>query len=72
MPMFDYSCGKCGSHFEELIMSNATPDKGIQCPDCKAFQSIRKLSAPAVSVGSSYRTSPTSPRCGAPAGSGFG
>ncbi|MBC8346476.1 MAG: hypothetical protein ISR82_00620 [Candidatus Marinimicrobia bacterium] len=70
--MFDYSCRKCGYHFEELIMSSSTPDKDIQCPKCEAFQSSRQLSAPAVSVGSTIGSSPTSPACGATAGSGFG
>lgn len=72
MPMFDYRCGKCGHLFEELVISSTAPDETIQCPECGGYQSQRLLSAPAVSVGSSFGSSGTPSGCSTPPGSGFG
>jgi len=31
MPIYEYSCKKCGHQFEELVQSSADP---IACPQC--------------------------------------
>ena len=72
MPMFDYKCGKCSHLFEELIFSSQIPDYKIKCPKCGAFKSNRQLSAPTVSVGSSFDPACEKPGCTTSANSGFG
>jgi len=69
MPMFDYKCGNCDHHFEELIFASSIPDDEIKCPNCNLYQSKRQLSAPAVSVGYSFGSSAAPSGC---SGSGFG
>ncbi|MFQ5601997.1 MAG: FmdB family zinc ribbon protein [bacterium] len=32
MPIFEYTCSDCGSHFEKLQWSNDS--EGIECPSC--------------------------------------
>ena len=72
MPMYDYICGHCGHHFEELIMSSAIQDSDISCPKCESNQSKKQLSAPAVSMGSSFDPACAKPGCATPASAGFG
>lgn len=72
MPMFDYVCGKCGTAFEELVMSSSIEDFEIPCPDCGANESKKQLSAPSVSVGSSFEPACAKPSCSTPLDSGFG
>lgn len=72
MPMFDYVCGNCGHTFEELVISSSVHDSEIPCPACGKNKSKKQLSAPAVSVGSSFDPACAKPGCATPAGSGFG
>lgn len=72
MPMFDYICGQCEHTFDELVISSSVPDSEIPCPKCGAHQSKKQLSAPSVSVGSSFDPGCAKPSCAAPAGPGFG
>ncbi len=41
MPMYEYVCMKCESHFEELVR---TDDATVACPDCGATKVARQLS----------------------------
>ena len=47
MPIFEYSCDKCGHFFEELVRS----DTKVQCPECGSAKVKRQLSSFAASVG---------------------
>ena len=40
MPIYEYVCMACESHFEELVRGGAEPD----CPDCGALNVRRQLS----------------------------
>lgn len=68
MPVFDYECKNCNKVFEELVMSSSTPDSEIECPDCGAHQSVRRMSAPAIGGFSSGSSVGSSASCGS---SGF-
>ena len=72
MPMYDYNCHSCGQPFEELVFSSTVPDDEITCPNCGENKAVKQLSAPAVSVGSSFEPSCEKPGCSTPVQSGFG
>jgi putative FmdB family regulatory protein len=40
MPIYEYVCMECESHFEELVRNGVDPD----CPDCGASNVRRQLS----------------------------
>jgi putative FmdB family regulatory protein len=40
MPIYEYVCMACESHFEELVRNGEEPD----CPDCGAANVRRQLS----------------------------
>jgi len=40
MPMYEYVCMKCESHFEELVRNGEQPN----CPDCGAGEVRKQLS----------------------------
>jgi putative FmdB family regulatory protein len=40
MPIYEYVCMACESHFEELVRNGEEPD----CPDCGAASVRRQLS----------------------------
>jgi putative FmdB family regulatory protein len=71
MPMYDYRCRKCGTIFEELVFSSATPDEEIACPQCHERQAERLLSAPMIAVGGSSQRSSSERAAGCNATSGF-
>ncbi len=56
MPMFDYQCRNCGHKFEELVFSSQASDENITCPNCKANDSQRLLSAPSIGSGGGTST----------------
>ena len=41
MPIYEYVCMSCESHFEELVRPDETPP----CPDCGSEQAKRQFSA---------------------------
>ena len=43
MPIYEYSCAKCGEEFEELVFANDTRE--IQCPECRGTAVTKKMSA---------------------------
>lgn len=43
MPMYEYSCNKCGKTFEKLVRISDR-DKQINCPNCGSDETIRLLS----------------------------
>ena len=40
MPIYEYVCMKCESHFEELVRNGEDPD----CPECSSANVRRQLS----------------------------
>jgi putative FmdB family regulatory protein len=40
MPIYEYVCMSCESHFEELVRNDETPP----CPDCGATKAKRQFS----------------------------
>ncbi|OGV67421.1 MAG: hypothetical protein A2283_10815 [Lentisphaerae bacterium RIFOXYA12_FULL_48_11] len=48
MPIYEYSCGKCGNQFEVLIRKRG--DDPAKCPKCGAPKPIKQFSAFAVSA----------------------
>ena len=41
MPIYEYVCMACESHFEELVRHD---DTGVACPDCAATDVRKQLS----------------------------
>jgi len=72
MPMYDYVCGICGHQFEELVESSRIKDSDISCHNCHSTESKRQLSAPSISVNSSFDPACAKPGCSTPVNSGFG
>ena len=40
MPIYEYVCMECESHFEELVRG----DERVRCPDCGASKARKQLS----------------------------
>ena len=53
MPIYEYACMECESHFEELVRS---ADQAVACPACGAGNVLKQLSTFAV-VGASSQPS---------------
>ncbi len=51
MPLYEFSCAKCGHEFEELVLSSK-PEAIAQvaCPTCGSHKVKKKVSAVASSV----------------------
>lgn len=50
MPIYEYACMRCESHFEELVRS---AEQAVTCPECGAGKVVKQLSAFAVHGASS-------------------
>ncbi len=71
MPIYEYVCMECESHFEELVRGDETP----RCPDCGAKKVSRQLSVFARARGTAATTpvfSGGSPRSGGCCGGSCG
>ncbi len=70
MPIYEYVCMQCESHFEELVRNGEQPP----CPDC-GESNVRKqlsvFSAHSTSTGPSFGTEPA-PRSGGCCGGSCG
>ncbi len=68
MPIYEYTCRRCGAEFEVLIRGQETP----QCPTCQSADLQKALSSFAVGGSGASVTSAPSPcgRCGDPRGPG--
>lgn len=47
MPIYEYSCDKCGKDFEELVFGDETP----ACPHCGASETHKMMSRCAYHTG---------------------
>jgi putative FmdB family regulatory protein len=45
VPIYEYACMECESHFEELVR---TSDQAVTCPECGAAKVLKQLSSFAV------------------------
>lgn len=66
MPMYEFSCSKCGDEFEELVR-NAEAVKDVACPACGSRKVKKKLSTFASKVQGSSSASTSAAAC-APGG----
>ena len=64
MPIYEYTCEKCQSHFELLVRGEERP----ACPRCASDQLQKEWSVPAAHVGGALPIVSQSPRggCGKP------
>jgi putative FmdB family regulatory protein len=69
MPIYEYTCQKCSSKFEQLVRSMSGQQKA-PCPKCGSEKTARTLSVFAVGAESAKATAaPTCGRCGGAPGS---
>ena len=45
MPIYEYACMECESHFEELVRSS---EQAVTCPECGAAKVLKQFSTFAV------------------------
>jgi putative FmdB family regulatory protein len=45
VPIYEYACMECESHFEELVRN---AEQAVSCPDCGAANVLKQLSTFAV------------------------
>jgi putative FmdB family regulatory protein len=53
MPIYEYSCGKCGNEFELLVFRN----EEVECPGCGQKNPKKKMSSFGFSVGYKFKSS---------------
>lgn len=53
MPIYEYTCRKCGCEFEVIIFGDDTPE----CPECGARDPQKNMSSFGFSVGSKFKSS---------------
>ncbi len=51
MPIYEYVCRKCGTEFEQLVLSST---REIKCPECGSTDSEKKISAVAFKTGTKF------------------
>lgn len=71
MPIFEYSCTRCGVRYEKIVFNRSAP--APPCPKCGSGEVTKLISAPG-SVGvpsSAASAAPACPSTGAKCGSGF-
>jgi putative FmdB family regulatory protein len=45
MPLFEFTCSKCGKNFEELLALADLESAGVACPHCASTEVVRALSS---------------------------
>jgi putative FmdB family regulatory protein len=60
VPIYEYACMACESHFEELVRSEG---QAVTCPECGAGNVLKQLSTFAVH-GAAARASVSAPAAG--------
>ena len=70
MPLYEFSCAKCGTEFEELVMSSKPEAIAeVACPTCGSHKVKKKVSTFASSVTGGSSTAASAANC-APSGGG--
>ena len=67
MPIYEYACMECESHFEELVRN---AEQAVACPDCGAGNVLKQLSTFAIAGASSQPRSSGGGCCGGNCGCG--
>ena len=63
MPIYEYTCQKCNSKFEQLVRSMGAEAK-FACPECGSQKTARTLSVFAVGAESGKSQNAAAPTCG--------
>ncbi len=71
MPLFEFTCQKCGHHFEELISLTELENGQLLCPACQSKRLERGLSAFATGSGSTGACGLAGGGCSGGGGGGF-
>ena len=66
MPIYEFTCRKCGETFEELILGGRIED--IKCPKCQSGDVEKIMSACAFKSGEKFVSSSGSSACASCAG----
>ena len=45
MPIYEFSCQKCGKVFEEIMAFSALENLALECPDCQSTLVSKGLSS---------------------------
>ncbi len=61
MPIYEYACMECESHFDELVRSS---EQAVTCPECGAGNVLKQFSTFAVHGASSSKPSYAGPSAG--------
>ena len=71
MPLYEFSCAKCGEQFEELVMSSKPEAIAeVACPECGSRKVTKKVSTFASNTAGSSSTAATRASSCAPSGGG--
>jgi putative FmdB family regulatory protein len=68
VPIYEYACMECESHFEELVRSS---EQAVTCPECGAGNVLKQLSTFAVH-GATAQSRSGGPSFAGPSGRGGG
>ena len=61
MPIFEYVCDDCGSHFEKLV--RRSEQDGVECPSCGERHLTQKLSTFAAHANGTSSSKGEMPAC---------
>jgi putative FmdB family regulatory protein len=56
MPIFEFMCERCGTHFEELVRSSSSIE-GVICPACDSAEVSKQISTFASKISGSSSSS---------------
>lgn len=56
MPIFEFLCERCGTHFEELVRSSSSIE-GVICPACDSAEVTKQISTFASKISGSSSSS---------------
>ncbi|MBC7784328.1 MAG: zinc ribbon domain-containing protein [Burkholderiales bacterium] len=63
MPMYEYTCRKCGHGFEKLVKTMSGADR-VSCPECQSKKTERQFSVFAVGADGGKSSSVPQRGCG--------
>jgi len=58
VPIYEYACMECESHFEELVRSS---EQAVVCPECGAAKVLKQFSTFAVHGAAKVGVAPSTP-----------
>jgi putative FmdB family regulatory protein len=69
MPIYEYVCGSCKAHFEELV--SATSQEIVRCPKCDSIKVKKTMSAASFRMSHGGSSIPSGAHSGCSSKSGF-